>query len=497
MFKLSYYFSITSLIVFVIVAILLLVFFQQVVGRGDIEVSNQDSLLGQPFVVGLGVLIALVGLYLVLFFIVRGADKVIQRQYVELAQNKLALQESVDQFRQVIASLSDHVYIAKFNQADGLVYQYISPNVEGLTGYSAEKVMAAPDFWANTLVYPEDRRVTVEQLKRLAAGKDSEMEYRLTHADGTLIWVRDLRHVVKNGPEADLLVYGAVSDITQRKETEEIVWESARRFRSLIQNASEVIAILDTDGIFRYSSPSALRILGYESADIVGQPIFEMVHPNDAPLLSEAIERAMQQPNLGIPIAECRIRHSNESWRVFATTITNLFETPTVNGFLLNCLDITERKRAEEVVHKQEQQLRQAQKMEAIGQLAGGIAHDFNNILTAIVGYTELVLNDTAPNDLRHADLLKIRQSADRATALTRQLLAFSRKQMLQPKILDLNLVVTDISKMLQRLIGEDVELILRLKLTKGRVNVDISQLEQVVMNFALMPAMPCPRAVN
>ena len=154
--------------------------------------------------------------------------------------------------------------------------------------------------------------------------------------------------------------------------------------------------------------------------------------------------------------------------------------------FLVYIRDVTERKNLEE-------QLRQAQKMEAVGQLAGGVAHDFNNLLTAIIGNAELLLRAIEPEDPRRLDVLEINRAAHRAATLVRQLLAFSRKQVLQPRVVDLNTVVTDLSTMLRRLIGEHVELRLELQPELGRVLADPGQLEQVITNLAVnaRDAMP------
>src|SRR3989440_3318065 len=149
--------------------------------------------------------------------------------------------------------------------------------------------------------------------------------------------------------------------------------------------------------------------------------------------------------------------------------------------------DVTERKRLEE-------QLRQSQKMEAIGKLAGGVAHDFNNLLTAINGYSDLSLRRLTPGDPLYRNLAEIKKAGDRAAALTRQLLAFSRKQILQPKVLDLNQVVVETNKMLQRLIGEDVDLLIGLAPDLGKVKADPNQIEQVLMNLAVNARDAMPR---
>ncbi|MGH7163128.1 MAG: ATP-binding protein, partial [Planctomycetota bacterium] len=152
-----------------------------------------------------------------------------------------------------------------------------------------------------------------------------------------------------------------------------------------------------------------------------------------------------------------------------------------------------ERKRVEEETRRREQQLRQSQKMEAIGQLAGGVAHDFNNLLTVMMGHGDAALHQLRDGDPLRANLAEIRKAAERATALTRQLLAFSRKQVLTPKVFTLNLVVTDLEKMLRRLIGENIELVARLDPELGRVRADVGQIEQVLMNLVVnaRDAMP------
>jgi two-component system, cell cycle sensor histidine kinase and response regulator CckA len=148
--------------------------------------------------------------------------------------------------------------------------------------------------------------------------------------------------------------------------------------------------------------------------------------------------------------------------------------------------DITERK-------QMEQQLRQAQKMEAVGQLAGGVAHDFNNLLGVILGYAELLLQGLSPNDPQHKDIEQIQKAGDRAALLTRQLLAFSRKQVLQPRVLNLNAVAVGAEKLLQRLIGEDIELVVLLNPKLRCVKADPGQIEQIIMNLAVnaRDAMP------
>jgi signal transduction histidine kinase/CheY-like chemotaxis protein len=208
--------------------------------------------------------------------------------------------------------------------------------------------------------------------------------------------------------------------------------------------------------------------------------VFELVHPGDARAVTAAWKRWNQGTQSGVP-TELRVRHQNGTWRTVEATDANLLNNEAVSGVVINARDITERKHLEE-------QLMHSQKMDAIGRLAGGLAHDFNNMITAINGFSDLHRGDP----LRH-HVDEIKKAGQRAASLTRQLLAFSRKQVLQPKVLDLNRVISEMDQMLRRLIGEDVELETNLAPDLWRVKADPGQIEQVIMNLAInaRDAMP------
>jgi two-component system cell cycle sensor histidine kinase/response regulator CckA len=181
-----------------------------------------------------------------------------------------------------------------------------------------------------------------------------------------------------------------------------------------------------------------------------------------------------------------RSRHADGSWRHREASVVNRLEEPAVRGLIVNFRDVTDRVRLEAA-------LRQAQKMEAIGSLASGIAHDFNNLLTAILGFTELTLSQLDGAHPVRPDLEEVEKAATSAAALTRQLLAFSRKQILQPEVLDLNAAVARIEKLLRRTLGENISLLTRLATPLGRVIADSGQIEQVILNLAVnaRDAMP------
>ncbi|MBV9773758.1 MAG: PAS domain S-box protein [Gemmatimonadetes bacterium] len=276
-----------------------------------------------------------------------------------------------------------------------------------------------------------------------------------------------------------------IRDITERKRAEAALRESEERFRALIENASDIITIVEPDGTIRYQSPSTGRVLGYGDGVLVGASLFAFVHPDDARTLRRVLESGVAYPGHTTPL-EYRFLHRNGSWCTLETQGTSLVHIPAVGGFVLNARDVSERRHLEE-------ELRQSQKMEAVGRLAGGVAHDFNNLLTVIEGNAELILLDLPPESPIRMELAEIQRASGRAASLTRQLLAFSRKQILQPRLLSLNGVVEEMKRMLERLIGEDVDFAAELAPALGLVRADPGQVEQVLLNLVVnaRDAMP------
>jgi len=257
------------------------------------------------------------------------------------------------------------------------------------------------------------------------------------------------------------------------------------RFRSLIENAQDVITILDARGTIGYMSPAAESILGRPPEEFVGKSVFDFLHPDDTAVAHAAIGRVMENPE-SVRTWLIRLRHANGSWRTMEV-IGKLLAGEGSPQIVANSRDVTES-------HALEEQLRQSQKMEAVGRLAGGIAHDFNNLLTVIGGYGELLLTSIPRGHPNREPLEAIVAAGERAASLTRQLLAFSRKQVLVPEVLDLNAIVARMDKMLGRLIGEDVNLFTKLDPSAGNVRADPSQLEQVIMNLAVNARDAMPR---
>jgi PAS domain S-box-containing protein len=261
----------------------------------------------------------------------------------------------------------------------------------------------------------------------------------------------------------------------------ELLKEKDKRFRLLFEEHPQPMWIFDAGDLrILEANAAAVQLYGYSEAEFGGMNILDVAQPEEAASLKAEIESAARP-------ASGPWRHRTKNGAVVDVEMA-IHDIRYGNrpAFLAVLMDITGRRQLEA-------QLRQSQKMEAVGMLAGGVAHDFNNLLTIITGYSQLILNNLAPDDRNRHSAEQIMKAGERAAALTKQLLAFSRRQVLQPKVLELNKLVGGLSGMLQRLIGEDVDLRLVLRPDLGRVSADPGQLEQVVMNLVVnaRDAMP------
>jgi two-component system, cell cycle sensor histidine kinase and response regulator CckA len=310
-------------------------------------------------------------------------------------------------------------------------------------------------------------------------------EFELRRRDGQLLRVLASARLLEQDRDLPPLVGGTLVDVTRWRRAEEALRQRAHRFRIMLEKSSDAISLVDSTGKVLYSSHAVSPIFGYELGERVGQSVFELVHPEDAAQVLSSFGKLVQRPFSSIS-AQLRYRHKDGSWRWIEALGTNLLEDPSLRGVVINYRDVTEQRRLQE-------QLFQAQKMEAIGALAGGVAHDFNNLLTAILGYSDMILEKATPNTALHRYSTQIKQAGERAASLTRQLLAFSRLQVMTPKVLDLNAVVSEMSRMLRRVLGEEIKLNVVTSPALGRVKVDPSQIEQVIINLAVnaRDAMP------
>ncbi len=269
------------------------------------------------------------------------------------------------------------------------------------------------------------------------------------------------------------------------EKREEALRKSEMRFRAIIENVDDMVLIVQPNGERQYISPAMARILGYTHEELLATTAKDLVHPGDWPGMQELIRKAQLTPGSTVS-GQARYRHKDGSWRIFEGTLSNLLDVPGIEGMVVNMRDVTEQAALEG-------ELRQAQKMESVGQLAGGVAHDFNNLLTVITGRIDFLIGARNLEEEQQADLAEVKKAAERAAELTHQLLAFSRKQLLQPRVLDLNRTLDEFEPMLRRLIGEDIRIEIDHGRDLGSVSADPGQLQQILMNLALnaRDAMP------
>jgi two-component system cell cycle sensor histidine kinase/response regulator CckA len=364
----------------------------------------------------------------------------------------------------------------------------LSANAREIIGCDQDQLVNAHEGFE--LVHPADRerhRTLIRGAKERCSSYTAE--FRVIRPDnGRTIWLEDRGNVQCNREDRVVSMSGVLHDITERKAAEEARRQSDLRFRAIFHQTFELVALLRPDGSILEVNQTALDFRGLRSAEVVGLPIWE------TPWL-DISEEARQQVREAVAAAangsfvrqELIVLDRNRQTHTFDFSMKPVRdEDGTVELLIGEARDITEYKQLE-------QQYLQAQKMEAVGQLAGGVAHDFNNLLTVIGGFSEMIHQSMPATDARRPLIEEVKKAGERAAILTRQLLAFSRKQVIQPRLLDLNAVIADAQKMLARLIGEDVELRFIPANDLGRTKADAGQIEQVLMNLAVnaRDAMP------
>jgi len=400
-------------------------------------------------------------------------------QHLQIHRIRRQLIEREELFHLISENAADMIAVVDL---DGRrIFNSIS--YQKILGYSPEELQESSGF---EQIHPDDReRVKNAAKEARQSGTGTILEYRFRHKNGDWMVLESVASVIrnKNGEPEKLVVVNR--DITERKKAQEALSRSEASFRSLVEGAPHGIYRATMTGKFLEVNPALQKMLGYESAE----ELFK------ADLATQVFRHATDCQRMNELLAESKVMKDVEmEWK-------RANEEPIVVRCSGHHVDVKDggpgyfEVFAEDVTEKRtlERQLRMAQKMEAIGRLSGGIAHDFNNLLGVIIGYSGVLKKSLDKSQPTYEYATEIEKAGQRAASLTRQLLAFSRQQVLTPSVLSLNSLVSDMEKMLPRLLGEDIHVSLSLDAELGNVKADQSQIEQVIMNLAVnaRDAMP------
>ena len=416
------------------------------------------------------------------------ANKAMEAEIIQHKQTEAKLRKSEERYRNILESIQEGYF--ENNLAGNLTF--VNDALCRNLGYSREELIGmnyrqytdektAMELFRNyNRLYRTGEPIKLLEIERI--GKDGKKSF----AEISTSLIRD--------SEGKPIGFRGISrDITERKQAEEALRGSEERYRNIIESIQDGYFETDLAGNFTFVNDVICRHLGYTKEELIGMNYRQYASEENSKKLFQLFNELYRtgQPTKPFAVEYIKKNGSKLTAEISVSLIRDSEGKP--NGFRGISRDITERRQAEEERLSLQEQLRQSQKMEAIGQLAGGVAHDFNNLLTVIKGYSQLSRIDLKENDPLRGNIQEIEKATQRATDLTRQLLAFSRRQILDLKVLDLNVLLKDLDKMLRRIIGEDIELVTLLSGDLGKVKIDPSQIEHVIFNLAVnaRDAMP------
>jgi PAS domain S-box-containing protein len=392
----------------------------------------------------------------------------------EHKQAEAALRESEEKYR-VLVETTNTGFLILNNEG-----RVIDANAEyvRLTGYRELGDILGKTVTEWTAAHDRQRNaVAVAQCVKVGFVRNFVIDY--VDGKGRLTPVEVNAAIIGTG--ASMRIVSLCRDVTERKKAEELLRASEERHRTILQTAMDGIWLMDMQGALLEVNDAYCRMSGYSVQELLARRITDLDADQTADQIAASIQRIVAQGE-----ARFEVRHRRKDGCLIDVAIAVQHRLADGGQFVVFLHDITERKRTEEEKARLEGNLQQAQKMEAVGRLAGGVAHDFNNLLMGIMGYTELCREKIAPDHPIREYLDEITHDAERSAEITRQLLAFARKQTIAPRILDLNDAVAGMLKLLRRLIGEDITLDWRPGANLRPVKLDPSQVDQILANLCV-----------
>lgn len=389
----------------------------------------------------------------------------------EIEKRKAAsqkIEESEEKYRTLVESSTDHIFMLNMEGN----YIGSNDNVDEFDFTSADELMGKN---VKDLQSPGLAEFYMDKLKQvITTGQNVSFEHDIISPKGTVHHWDTLYPIFKENKIR--AIGGICRDITNQKIAEKALKSSEEKYRTLVDHAGDAIFIAQNGGM-KFPNPATVRLTGYSLEELNSMQFVDLIHPEDRQGIQDAYNKSLKGEAVS-PKSDFRMITKTEKMllaQMSSTRITWEGQPATLNFVR----DVTDLRNAEE-------QLRQAQKVESIGRLAGGVAHDFNNMLNVITGYSEIALEQLKSTDPLYNEITEILNAAKRSVHLTRQLLAFARKQIISPKVLNMNTVVSGTLKMLQRLTGEDIDIDFQAADHLWNIHIDPSQVDQILANLMI-----------
>ncbi len=391
-----------------------------------------------------------------------------------------ALETNEKMFRSITEQISEIVFITD-NRG---ITTYVSPSVKKISGYIPDEVIG--HSFSDFLVEEDIEKAVSSFQKGMMNQTDEVLELRYRKKDGSIFFAEI--HVQYYKHQGFIGYIGLIRDISDRKKHELELIESKQFLKSIYNQVNYAIFVVDirVDGSYFMTSinPLSEKIAGITNDELAGKSLEYLFPPAIVQSVIQHLNDCIREEKAICYEDSMMFQGTSSLWETMLNPVRN--ENGTIFRIIGTSIEITQRRQIEEERAKLEVQLQQSQKMEMVGRLAGGIAHDFNNMLTVILGYTEIAMETSDPTQTTYANFDAIYQAATHSANLTRQLLAFARKQVISPKIVELNTAITEMLPMLRRLIGENIKLIWIPECQNCNIKIDPSQIDQILVNLCV-----------